>query len=122
MTNPEVGLAMDELENGVTGQSAAESLLAGEEPAWDVARNYLGDDQLAQLLQIPQSSVQHYALSERHPPEVRASKLRWLALVISYLSGTYNEFSVYRWFERPRTALEGRSPLQTLLAEGSWVP
>ena len=37
-----------------------------------------------------------------------------MALVTSDLAGSYNPIGLRRWWERPRTALGGRSPRQAL--------
>jgi hypothetical protein len=35
-------------------------------------------------------------------------------MVVSDLAGGYNPFGIRRWFHRPRTALDGRTPRQLL--------
>lgn len=117
--------AMDEFGNKGIGRDDTVSptfLSVSEERAWSVLRKSLGDDQLARLLKISKSSVRCYAHSECRAPGAVISKVRWLTLEVGHFNGTYNEFGVRRWFERPRTLLEGRSPLETLLAEGNWAP
>lgn len=82
---------------------------------------YFDNEQLTELLQISPSSVQRYARGERNPPEPVVDRIHWLALVVGYLTGTYNEFGVRRWFERPRTALDGKGPKDALLADKAWT-
>jgi len=98
----------------------------GENPAprqeINALLKYFDNEDLAELLQISPSSVQRYARGERNPPEPVVDRLHWLALVVGYLTGTYNEFGVRRWFDRPRTALDGKGPKDTLLAEKAWTP
>jgi hypothetical protein len=89
---------------------------------WKAVRQYFNDDQLAHLLGISETSVQRYARAQRNTPEAVVAKLHWLALVVGYLSGSYNEYGVRRWFQRPRQALAGHSPQETLLAERDWTP
>jgi hypothetical protein len=49
-----------------------------------------------------------------------AARLHFLASVVGDLAGAYNDFGIRRWFERPRTALEGRAP--AALLSGPWSP
>ena len=43
-----------------------------------------------------------------------------LALLVADLGGAYNDVGMRRWFERPRTQLDGKSPRQVL--RGTWTP
>lgn len=79
-------------------------------------------EQLAELLRISPTSVQRYARGEREAPGPVVERLHWLALIVGYLTGTYNEYGVRRWYERPRTALNGESPKEILLADAEWTP
>jgi len=79
-------------------------------------------DQLAELLVISPTSMQRYARGDRQPPEAVVERVHWLALVVGYLTGTYNRYGVRRWFERPRQALGGVSPKQALLNHPEWTP
>jgi hypothetical protein len=47
-----------------------------------------------------------------------ATRLHFLATVVADLVGMYNAFGVRRWFERPRSALGGRSPPRCSPATG----
>ncbi len=84
--------------------------------------DYFSEEQLARLLVISISSIQRYVRGERRPPDVVTDRLHWLAVAIGYLTGTYNEHGVRRWFDRPRTALGGQSPTQALLFQDDWTP
>ena len=44
----------------------------------------------------------------------------FLATLVGDLAGAYNEIGIRRWFEQPRTVLEGRTPAQ--LMQGDWAP
>jgi hypothetical protein len=77
-------------------------------------------DQLAALLGLSPVSVLRYAKNERHTPDEVAARLHFLALVIGDLAGAYNELGIRRWFERKRTALDGRAPADML--KGNWQP
>lgn len=88
---------------------------------WQAVRDVLDDDALlAALLGIGIASVRRYAKGERHCSDLVAARLHWLALLIDQLEGTYNAYGIRRWFQRPRTALDGHAP-QDLL-KGDWDP
>ena len=77
-------------------------------------------DQLATLLDTSAVSLRRYVAGSRTVPDSVAARIHWLALVSSDLAGAYNELGVRRWFDRPRTQLDGKSPRQ-LLGRG-WEP
>jgi hypothetical protein len=77
-------------------------------------------DQLATLLDTSAVSLRRYVAGTRTVPDALAARIHWLALVSSDLAGAYNEMGIRRWFDRPRTQLDGRSPRQ-LLGRG-WDP
>lgn len=88
---------------------------------WQAVRNLLDDDDLlAALLGIRPISVRRYAKGERRCSDAVAARLHWLALLIDQLEGTYNAYGIRRWFQRPRMALDGQSPLDRL--KGDWDP
>ena len=81
---------------------------AGE---WEPAREVLGDDLLATLVGgISASSLRRYAAGSRETPDDVAWRLHLIARIVSSLRGSYNEYGIRRWFERPRTQLEGATP------------
>lgn len=53
-------------------------------------------------------------------PDEIAARVRFLAAVIGYLEGAYNNEGVNDWFERKRTQLDGKSPAEILA--GDWDP
>lgn len=73
---------------------------------WDPVGEVLGDD-LAALVGVSASSLARYRNGERTTPDEVAARLHALALIISDLSGSYNDFGVRRWFKRSRVALGG---------------
>ena len=77
-------------------------------------------DQLSSLLGLSAVSVLRYASNERRTPDEVAARLHFLALVIGDLAGAYNEIGIRRWFDRKRTALDGRAPADVL--KGHWRP
>ncbi len=87
---------------------------------WGAMRDFLGDEMLGKLLGISRQSIARYSSGERATPQEVAERLHVLALVVSDLSGSYNEYGVRRWFERPRSQLDGRSP--SALLKRSWSP
>ncbi|HXF37033.1 MAG TPA: hypothetical protein VNO17_07610 [Actinomycetota bacterium] len=124
--------------------AAAAARLAAEEPARDELRHALDalvealrgsplperewaslvdllePDRVARLVGVSTSSLRRYASGARRTPDEVAARLHFLATVVADLLGTYNAFGVRRWFERPRSALGGRSPADVLA--GDWDP
>ena len=84
------------------------------ENEWPAMRGVFGDEFLVELLGIAASSMRRYASGERATPDEVGARLHWLAMVVADLAGAYNDFGIRRWFARPRSQLEGRSPRQTL--------
>lgn len=97
-------------------QEAISALEESPAPAseWGAMREVFGDDQLAQLLDISISSLRRYAASERTTPDHVADRLHYLAMVVAELAGSYNDWGIRRWFERPRAQLGGKSPRAVL--------
>lgn len=87
---------------------------------WPRLLSVLGRDQLVRLAGVSPSSFNRYARGERHTPDAVAARLHFVALVVGELAGAYNEIGIRRWFDRKRSALDGRSPAQML--KGSWQP
>ena len=81
---------------------------------WSPMRELFGDEELEALLNTSRQSIARYAKRERPTPDNIADRLHWLTMMVSDLAGAYNEIGIRRWFHRPRSALNGRSPLQTL--------
>jgi hypothetical protein len=76
--------------------------------------------ELGHLLNLPASSVARYAAGHRRTPAAIASRLRAIALIVGDLAGDYDEIGLRRWFDRPRSALDGRAPTHFL--KGDWQP
>jgi uncharacterized protein (DUF2384 family) len=119
---------VDQLDSAVAGamtqkvHDLSEALSRSPAPAteWSSMRQTLGDDALAGLGGISRASLRRYANGERATPQLVAERLHWIAMVVAELAGSYNEFGIRRWFERPRQQLEDRSPRQILKA--NWTP
>ena len=77
-------------------------------------------DRLAALVGVSSASAGRYERGERTTPDEVAARLHVLALVVGDLTGAYNTIGVRRWFDRPRSALEGRTPAEVLA--GAWQP
>ena len=56
----------------------------------------------------------------RTVPDAVADRIHFVALVTSDLAGSYNEFGLRRWWERPRVTLGGLSPRAVLVT--GWKP
>ncbi len=87
---------------------------------WAAMRAVFGDEALGELVGVAPASLRRYAAAERATPQATAERLHWVAMVVSDLAGSYNEFGMRRWFERPRTQLGGKSP-RALLGP-KWTP
>jgi len=87
---------------------------------WGSLLATLGPDLLSQLIGISSSSLRRYAAGRRRTPDDVAERLHFLALVVTDLAGSLDDFGVRRWFTRTRVLLDGRSPAQLL--RGAWVP
>lgn len=87
---------------------------------WPSLLRIFEPEQLAALLGISVSSLRRYQTGERTTPDNIAARLHFLALVVGDLAGAYNEIGIRRWFDRPRSALGGRTPASFLA--GDWDP
>lgn len=87
---------------------------------WPAVSRVMDVEHLAPLLNVSASSLKRYASGERDTPDDVAARLHHVALIVGDLAGAYNEVGVRRWFERKRTALNGRAP--TALLAGDWNP
>jgi hypothetical protein len=101
------------------------ALLALDEspvPVAELAKlnSILGHELLTGMLDISAASLQRYQNGDRDVPDAVAERAHFLTSVIAALEGTYNEFGVRRWFERPRSVFNGRTARQ-FLSRG-WIP
>jgi len=97
----------------------AEALDESPSPAteWAPMRELFGDEPLCALLGVADASLRRYAAGTRTTPQRTAERLHWLAMVAADLAGGYNDYGIRRWFERPRSQLDGASPRQRLGAD-----
>jgi len=87
---------------------------------WRALLEHFGHERLAELTGTSPASVRRYASGERDTPDPVAARLHLLAAVVGDLAGAYNPFGIRRWFDRARTALDGRAPSDLLT--GDWSP
>lgn len=101
------GALIEHLEDALTGSPMPRRELMG------LLKTY-GHESLGQMLGISSASLRRYASGSRAVPDAIAARIHFLALVTTDLAGSYNDFGMRRWWERPRSTLEGRSPRGTL--------
>jgi hypothetical protein len=102
-----LGQAIDRLDHALAESPLPERELAQLAELFDF-------DELAALAGTSAVSLRRYAAGTRAVPDEVAARLHWLALVTGDLSGAYNRLGTRRWFDRPRSQLDGRSPRQVL--------
>lgn len=111
-----LGFDSADLEPDLTGrlQSLWQALDDSPYPQgeWGGVRERLGDEQLAELLEISTSSLRRYASGARETPDAIAWRLHTLTRIIAALSGSYNDYGIRRWFERSRAQLDGGTPAE----------
>ena len=90
------------------------------ERTWPVLADLLGIELLARLVGIAPASARRYLAGGRTTPDTVAARVHWVALIAGDLAGSYNEFGIRRWFLRPRSQLDGKSPADVLA--GAWSP
>ena len=84
-------------------------------------RRVLGIDLLARLTGMPEGTARTYPGNRREGrDDPIVERLHFLALLVSELAGSYTDVGVRRWFDRPRKALAGKTPAETLGRE--WRP
>jgi hypothetical protein len=81
---------------------------------WPRLREVLGLELLAKLVGVSLPSARRYLAGERVTPDDVAARLHFVALVVGDLAGTYDELGIRRWFQRQRSALDARAPLELL--------
>jgi uncharacterized protein (DUF2384 family) len=77
-------------------------------------------DSIGRIVGTSPVSLRRYLSGSREAPDDVAGRIHWLALTAHDLLGAYNAIGVRRWFERPRSRLGDRSPLEVL--GGDWDP
>ena len=113
-SNPE---RLSSLLEGI-GEALVES--PAPEHEWRTLHAVLGVDLLVRLLGVSLASVHRYISGSRTTPDRVAARLHLLAFVVGDLAGAYNDIGTRRWFDRPRTRLNGNTPAQEL--GENWMP
>ncbi len=86
---------------------------------WGPARELLGDELLGRLVSVSAASLRRYASGERRTPDDVAWRLHAVARILSGLVGSYNDYGVRRWFDRPRAALDRATPSEVIRSAAS---
>ncbi len=90
------------------------------ESEWHSMEKVLGAEFLAKIIGIAEVSLKRYRAGQRSTPEKIGARLHFLALLTGDLAGAYNDMGIRRWFQRPRTQLDGSTPMSFLA--GDWDP
>jgi hypothetical protein len=69
---------------------------------------------LGQLVGVSEPSLRRYAAGDRATPDTVAQRIHFLAQLVAILRGSFNEFGIRRWFERPHPLLGNRAPTDVL--------
>jgi hypothetical protein len=103
-------------------ESMAETGAASPVPERELPRldTLFGIDRVAELIGVAGSTLRRYLAGTRPVPDDVAWRGHVVVGVVGALAGSYNDRGVRRWFERPRTQLDGRAPDQILA--GAWSP
>jgi hypothetical protein len=96
-----------------------EALRNSPRPAGEIQKlaEIFGHGILGQLAGTSEPSLRRYAAQERPTPDPIAQRIHFLAQLVAILRGSFNEFGIRRWFERPHPALQGRTPAALLRGE-----
>jgi hypothetical protein len=79
-----------------------------------------GTVRAGETLDTAESSVRRYASGERWVPDEVANRAHVIVRIVSDLAGSYNDYGIRRWFERPFSQLDGSRPIDVL--SGPWDP
>ena len=113
-------LSPEELDGFLIQLAEDLEMSAVPEHEWPALGGVLGISLLAKLVDVSPVSVRRYRTQARATPDAVASRLHFVASLVGDLAGAYNAFGIRRWFERPRAALDGRTP--AALLSGDWSP
>jgi len=96
-----------------------ESLRNSPRPAGEIPAlvGIFGYPALGHLVGTSEPSLRRYAAEDRTTPDPVALRVHYLAQIVAILRGSFNEFGIRRWFERPHPALEGRRPADLLVGD-----
>jgi hypothetical protein len=93
-----------------------EALRNSPRPAGEIAAlaAIFGYVPLGHLVGASEPSLRRYAAEDRTTPDAVAQRIHFLAQLVAILRGSFNEFGIRRWFERPHPALGGSPPTELL--------
>jgi uncharacterized protein (DUF2384 family) len=88
-------------------------------PAGEIPKlaGIFGFETLAHMVGASEASLRRYASEDRMTPDPVAQRIHFLAQLVAILRGSFNEFGIRRWFERPHPAVDGRTPAALLGAD-----
>jgi len=90
------------------------------DPEWRRLLAIFDRYELGHFLNLAPSSVARYAAGDRRTPDAITARLHAIALIVGDLAGVYDAVALRRWFDRPRTVLDGRAPAHFF--RGDWHP
>ena len=95
-----------------------EALIGSPRPASEIGSllAVFGYSDLEGLVGASENSLRRYAAEARVTPDAVARRVHFLATIVAILRGSFNEFGIRRWFERPHPALDGVPPRDLLTA------
>jgi hypothetical protein len=95
------------------------ALIDSPRPAAEIAHlaPIFGYPVLGRLVGASVPSLRRYGGEGRRTPDAVAQRVHLLAQLVAVLRGSFNEFGIRRWFERPHPHLAGQEP-GGLLARG----
>jgi uncharacterized protein (DUF2384 family) len=93
-----------------------DALIGSPRPAAEIASllAIFGYGELERLSGASEGSLRRYAAEARVTPDPVARRVHFLATIVAILRGSFNEFGIRRWFERPHPALDGTPPAELL--------
>lgn len=96
-----------------------DALRESPRPTFEITRlaAIFGYERLARLVSASEPSLRRYAAEARVTPDPVAERIHYLAQLVAILRGSFNEFGIRRWFDRPHPALGGSAPIALLGGE-----
>ena len=94
--------------------------------SWDNVQDTLGFDLTSLLitgeedLGAARRKLFEYDEDPHSLPEEVAERFNFIAKILNYLAGSFNDFGMKRWFLRKRAQLNGLRPMDIL--KGNWKP
>lgn len=120
------GLAEQVAARGDAAEPGEETTLAfldalqhSPRPADEIANlaAIFGYASLELLVGSSEPSLRRYAAESRATPDGVAERVHFVAQLVAIVRGSFNEFGIRRWFDRPHPALDGRAPASLLGGE-----